>query len=94
MASNKGANVYGGAHGDGASLRDWAEPSYDVVTGRSASSLQEAGKGSKGNHTTRVATQVEETFAGGVNGAPGVSAMDRSGSADKGRVKWGGSKLS
>ena len=67
------------------SLRDWAEPSYDVKTGRSASSVQEAGEGSKGNHTTSVSTQI--------GAASGVGAMDKSGSADSGRRKWGGSKL-
>ncbi len=67
------------------SLRDWAEPSYDVKTGRSASSLQEAGTGSKGNHTTDVSTQVGETR--------GISSQTKSGSADKGRRKWGGSEL-
>lgn len=77
------------------SLRDWAEPSYDKRTGRSASSLESAdGGGRKGNHTTEVADQVEETMNGGQNGAPGVSAMNRSGSADPGRNKWGASKVS
>ena len=67
------------------SLRDWAEPSYDVKTGRAASSIQEAGTGSKGNHTTKVSAQKEA--------ARGVEALNRSGSADPGRNKWGGSKL-
>lgn len=75
------------------SLRDWAEGSYDVKTGRSASSIEEAGGGRKGNHTTDVSTQIGETMTGGHNGAPGVSALNRSGSADGGRNKWGGSKL-
>jgi hypothetical protein len=73
------------------SLRDWAEPSYDVKTGRSASSLEVAGTGAKGNHTTDVQTQIGEADGKGVNGAPGVSAMNKSGSADPGRRKWGGS---
>lgn len=67
------------------SLRDWAEPSYDVKTGRAASSLQEAGDGAKGNHTTSVSTQIGAT--------KGVEALNKSGSADSGRRKWGGSKL-
>ncbi len=67
------------------SLRDWAEGSYDVKTGRSASSIEEAGGGRKGNHTTDVSTQIGET--------KGVGALNRSGSADGGRNKWGGSKL-
>lgn len=75
-------------------LRDWACPSYDVSTGRSASSMQEAGTGSKGNHTTRVSTQQDETHAGGQKGAPGVTGMNRSPSADPGRRKMGGSLLS
>ncbi len=66
-------------------LRDWSEPSYDVKTGRSASSVQEAGTGSKGNHTTSVSAQIGATA--------GVGAMNKSGSADSGRRKWGGSKL-
>ena len=73
------------ANGGSGSLRDWACPSYDVKTGRSGSSLQETGTGSKGNHTTDVQTQK--------GAASGVSAMDKSGSADSGRRKWGGSKL-
>ncbi len=75
------------------SLRDWAEGSYDVKTGRAASSLEEAGSGRKGNHTTDVSTQVGETHAKGHAGAPGVEDLNRSGSADGGRNKWGGSKL-
>lgn len=75
------------------SMREWAEGSYDVSTGRAASSVQEAGSGSKGNHTTRVSSQIEEASKGGVGGAPGTSAMNRSGAADPGRRKWGGSKL-
>jgi hypothetical protein len=74
-------------------LRDWSEPSYDVKTGRSASSLQEGGTGSKGNHTTDVSAQIGEASQGGKNGAPGTSAMNKSGSADRGRRKWGGSEL-
>ena len=67
------------------SLRDWAEPSYDVTTGRAASSIQESGTGSKGNHTTNVSAQK--------GAASGVGALNKSGSADSGRNKWGGSKL-
>ena len=66
-------------------LRDWTQASYDVKTGRSASSLQESGTGAKGNHTTDVSTQLGAT--------KGVGALNRSGSADKGRRKWGGSEL-
>ncbi len=66
-------------------LRDWSEPSYDVKTGRAASSLQEAGTGAKGNHTTKVSAQIGATA--------GVGAMNKSGSADPGRRKWGGSEL-
>ncbi len=66
-------------------LRDWSEPSYDVKTGRAASSLQTAGTGSKGNHTTDVSAQIGAT--------KGISSQNKSGSADKGRRKWGGSEL-
>lgn len=79
---------------DKGTLRDWACPSYDVRTGRSASSLQAEGTGSKGNHTTSVSAQKGSANGAGVNGAPGVSAMNESGSADKGRRKWGGSDVS
>lgn len=91
--TSKGVKINAGGGGKTEPLRDWACPSYDVSTGRSASSVQEVGTGSKGNHTTRVATQIEETMAGGHGGAPGVSGMNRSGSADKGRREFGGSKL-
>lgn len=64
-------------------LRDWACPSYDTKTGRAASSLNEAGTGSKGNHTTSVGTQI-----------PSISGRNKSGSADSGREKDGGSDLS
>lgn len=66
-------------------LRDWSEPSYDVKTGRSASSIEEAGTGRKGNHTTDVSAQIGAT--------KGVGALNKSGSADPGRRKWGGSDL-
>ena len=74
-------------------LRQVSAPSYDVRTGRSASSLQEEGTGSKGNHTGSVSAQIGSASAGGQKGAPGTSAMNRSGSADSGRNKWGGSSL-
>jgi hypothetical protein len=63
-------------------LRDFAAPSYDTKTGRSASSIQEQGTGAKGNHTSAVGAQV-----------PTISNRDRSGSADSGRNVMGGSKL-
>lgn len=67
------------------SLRDWSEASYDVKTGRSHSSIEEAGQGSRGNHTTSVSAQI--------GAAKGVESQNKSGSADPGRNKWGGSKL-
>jgi hypothetical protein len=75
------------------SLRDWAEPSYDVKTGRAASSIEEAGTGSRGNHTTAVSAQISEATKSGHGGAPGTAAMTKSGSADPGRRKHGGSRL-
>jgi hypothetical protein len=63
-------------------LRNFAMPSYDRTTGRSASSLQEQGTGAKGNHTANVGAQI-----------PTISNRDRSGSADPGRNVMGGSKL-
>jgi hypothetical protein len=84
------ANGRGPGSGSG-TLREWASDSYDKHTGRSASSLEENGTGNRGNHTSAVSSQKSEANAGGQKGAPGVSAMDRSGSADPGRRKWGGS---
>lgn len=63
-------------------LRDWAEPSYNATTGRPASQLEAGGAGGKGG-TAQGQTQIGAT--------KGVSAMDKSGSADPGRRKWGGS---
>lgn len=62
------------------SLRDWAEPSYSVSTGRSASSNGGSVPGA-GDASTQLGA------------AKGVGAMDKSGSADSGRRKWGGSEL-
>ncbi len=71
----------------------WVGGNYDVKTGRSASSLQENGRGSKGNHTSDVSGQMGSADGKGKNGAPGTSALNHSGSADGGRRKWGGSDL-
>lgn len=70
------------------SLRDWAEPSYSVRTGRAVSSV-----GGRAPGSGDASTQMGEANTGGQNGAPGVSAMNKSGSADKGRRKFGGSEL-
>jgi hypothetical protein len=69
-------------------LRDWAEASYSVKTGRPVSSTGGKVPGSEG-----ASTQINEANGKGRNGAPGVSAMDKSGSADPGRRKWGGTEL-
>ena len=70
------------------SLRDCADPAYSVKTGRAVSS-----NGGKAPGSGDASTQMGEANAGGQNGAPGVSARNKSGSADKGRRKWGGSDL-
>ena len=70
---------------DNVPLKKWSQDSYDVNTGRSASSLEEAGEGSRGNHTTRVSRQLDA--------CRGVEAMNKSGSHDAGRRKYGGSDL-
>lgn len=70
---------------DNAPLKKWSQDSYDTKTGRAASSLNEAGDGSRGNHTTSVSRQLEATR--------GVEAMNKSGSHDGGRRKYGGSEL-
>ncbi len=67
---------------------DWAGANYSVKTGRAVSSVGMRAPGSEG-----ASGQVGAASGKGVNGAPGVSAMDRSGSADSGRNKWGGSTL-
>lgn len=66
--------------GKGVPLRDWSMGSYDKNNGRSHSSLNEAG--SPGNHCGTADNQM-----------PHISNRDRSGSADAGRNKMGGSKL-
>ena len=70
------------------SLRDWACPSYSPTTGRAVSS-----NGGKAPGSGNASTQMGEASKGGQNGAPGVSALNKSGSADSGRRKWGGSEL-
>ena len=62
------------------SLREWAEPSYSVSTGRAVSS-----SGGRAPGSGDASTQIGE--------AKGVGALDKSGSADPGRRKWGGSEL-
>lgn len=81
------------ANGGKGSLRDWAEPSYNVSNGRGASSLKSGGAAGMGG-TAAGNAQKGAPMSGGVGGAPGVSAMDKSGSADPGRRKWGGSEVS
>lgn len=66
--------------GKGVPLRDWSMGSYDTVTGRSHSSLNEAGN--PGNHCKNCDNQV-----------PSISGRDKGGSADSGRRQNGGSKL-
>jgi hypothetical protein len=73
------------ARGKG-SLRDWAEPSYSVANGRAVSSVGGNAPGSGG-------ASKQIPGGGGMNGAPGIGSQDRSGSADPGRRKWGGSEL-
>lgn len=66
----------------------WSCASYSVRTGRQVSSVGGKVPGSEG-----ASAQIDATHGKGVNGAPGVSALDKSGSADSGRHKWGGSEL-
>jgi hypothetical protein len=68
-------------------LREWAFPSYGVKYGRAASSVGGSAPGAGD------ASKQMPTGKGGVNGAPGIDSQDRSGSADMGRNKWGGSEL-
>ncbi len=75
------------------SLRDWAAPSYNVSNGRPASSLKSGGAAGGGG-TAKGATQIGSANGGGMKGAPGTSALNHSGSADRGRREWGGSEVS
>ena len=61
-------------------LRNFSMQSYGVENGRSVSSLQ--GAGNMGNHATGKGTQI-----------PSIKGLDRSGSADSGRRKMGGSSV-
>jgi hypothetical protein len=75
------------------SLRDWAAPSYNVSNGRQASSLKSGGQAGMGG-TAKGATQISSAQGAGQKGAPGTSALNHSGSADRGRREWGGSEVS
>ena len=74
------------------SLRDWYESSYGNANGRALSSVGGSAPGSKEGGDSR-SSKMATANAGGMNGAPGVSAQNKSGSADSGRRKWGGSEL-
>lgn len=72
-------------------LRDWASPSYNAETGKPASAF--AGKASIEGMKVSGNSQIAAARSGGSgHGNVGVSAMDKSGSADRGRRKWGGSE--
>lgn len=66
----------------------WSCASYSVRNGRQVSS-----NGGKVSASGGASAQIDAAKTGGKNGAPGVSAMNKSGSADTGRHKWGGSDL-
>jgi hypothetical protein len=67
-------------------LRDWATPSYDPVTGRTHSSLDEAGKSKAPG---RPSNQREQVHTGGKHGAPGkASGWVQDGAGDRGRNKF------
>ena len=72
----------------GTSLRDWSRASYSVSNGRAVSSNGGNAPGSGG-----ASAQIDSANGKGVNGAPGVSSMNKSGSADPGRRRMGGSEL-
>jgi hypothetical protein len=73
-------------------LRDWYVDSYGPTNGRALSSNGGNAPGSKEGGSSK-AGKMATANAGGQNGAPGVSAMNKSGSADPGRRKWGGTEL-
>jgi hypothetical protein len=60
-------------------LRDWTEQSYGIENGRAVSSLE--GSGNMGNDAKGKGRQIPG----------GVEAMNKHGSADKGRKEFGGS---
>jgi hypothetical protein len=67
-------------------LREWAAPSYDPKSGRAAaSSMEPQASYSFDGQPCRPSRQINEVKKGGQNGAPGVNAMNKSGSADPGR---------
>ena len=69
-------------------LRDWAAASYDPRNGRAAGSsyLQLQKSYSFDGKPCHPSAQINEAKAAGQGGAPGVEAMDKSGSGDRGRV--------
>jgi hypothetical protein len=72
-------------------LRDWASSSYSSKTGKPASAF-DPGTSKIEGMTVKGNSQIDAARApGSGKGNPGVSAMNKSGSADPGRRKWGGS---
>jgi hypothetical protein len=69
-------------------MRQWSAPSYSQRDGRAASSVNDEGGSQEWSHARDVTDHVSDAIRPGVNGAPGTSAMSKSGSGDPGRRKW------
>jgi hypothetical protein len=75
----------------GVPLRDWSCASYSPTTGRAAKSSMSARLTYDGGDVVKgwnVSAQISQTRNAGKGGAPGISAMDKSGSGDPGRVRF------
>ena len=71
-------------------LRDWAASSYSQ-TGRAAKSSMPAQESYGADGVVKgwsVTNQIGEARNAGQGGAPGIEAMDKSGSGDRGRRKY------
>ena len=69
-------------------MRSWASDSYSS-SGKATSAFADEGKKSIEGMNTAGNSQIEAARSGGSgHGNVGVSAMTKSGSADKGRVKF------
>jgi hypothetical protein len=67
-------------------MREWAAPSYDPRSGRAAaSSMEPRASYSFDGQPCHPSRQISATLTPGQGGAPGISAMNKSGSADPGR---------
>ena len=72
-------------------MRQWAESSYSSTTGRAARSSVSAQSSHSAQGVVRpwtTSAQISEATGRAEGGAPNISGMNRSGSADRGRQKY------